>query len=79
MCVRLQCLSHCRSSYKCPKSKASLGCEGPHAVLNFQKSPKVHKGGFQQGFQRRKGGSSKGSSKVPTQKGGSNKGFQQGF
>ena len=47
--------SHCRSSYKCPKSKASLGCEGPHAILNFQKSPKAHKSGFQQGFQRRKG------------------------
>ena len=43
-------------------------------MLNFQKSPKAHKGGFQQGFQRKKGGSSRGSSSGPSAK----RGFQQG-
>ena len=38
MCMPFtMCKSHCTSFYKCPKFKATLGCEGPHAMLNSQK------------------------------------------
>ena len=85
--------SHYRSSYKCPKSKASRGCEGPHAMLNSKNDQKRTKVGSSSGSSAERGvpggvparvlAQKGGSSKVPaegssTQR-GSSKGFQQGF